>query len=121
MQRCTAARSLWVPGHHDQGYRDEGLQLLERLVRLVYPLEFVRLFQELEEGQAFLSKLIKRPSTAIMLVSFMTSFFPVGQLILRMASTLVGFVSMPRWLTTKPRSLLDGTPKTHFSGLSFQW
>jgi hypothetical protein len=40
---------------------------------------------------------------------------------LRMASTLVGFVSMPRCLTMKPRSLADGTPKLHFSALSFQW
>jgi hypothetical protein len=51
----------------------------------------------------------------------MTSFFPIGRFILRMASTLVGFSSMPRWLTMKPRSLPEGTPKTHFSGLSFQW
>jgi hypothetical protein len=36
-----------------------------------------------------------------------------------MASTLVGFASMPR-LTMKPRSLPDGTLKTHFFGLSFQ-
>jgi hypothetical protein len=48
---------LGCRGHHDQGRREEGLQLLERLVRLVCPLELVRLFQELEEGQAFLSKL----------------------------------------------------------------
>jgi hypothetical protein len=39
---------------------------------------------------------------------------------LRMASTLVGFASMPQWQTMKPNSLPDGTPKTHFSGLSFQ-
>jgi hypothetical protein len=38
----------------------------------------------------------------------------------RMALTLVGFASIPRWLTMKPRSLLEGTLKMHFSGLSFQ-
>jgi hypothetical protein len=43
-------------------------------------------------------------------VSFIMSFFP----------TLVGFASMPQCLTIKPMSMLDGTPKTHFSGLSFQ-
>jgi hypothetical protein len=50
----------------------------------------------------------------------MTSFFLVGLFILQMASTLVGFALMPRRLTMKPRSLPDGMPKTHFSGLSFQ-
>jgi hypothetical protein len=33
---------------------------------------------------------------------------------------MIGFALMPRWLTIKPKSLPDGTPKTHFSGLSFQ-
>jgi hypothetical protein len=43
-----------------------------------------------------------------MLVSFIMSFFPVvGQFILRMALTLVGFASMLWWLTMKPRSLPD--------------
>jgi hypothetical protein len=37
-------------------------------------------------------------------VSFMMSFFPVGLFILQIASTLVGFASMPWWLTMKPRS-----------------
>jgi hypothetical protein len=44
----------------------------------------------------------------------------MGRFILWMVSTLVGFASMSRWLTMEPRSLPDGTPKTHFSGLSFQ-
>jgi hypothetical protein len=78
-------------------------------------------FQELEEGQAFLSELTdKVPKAAIMPVSFMTSFFLVGRFILWMASTLAGFASMPRWLTMEPGSLPDGTLKTHFFGLSFQ-
>jgi hypothetical protein len=50
----------------------------------------------------------------------MTSFFPVGLFIMQMVSTLVGFASMLGWLTKKPRSLPGGTPKMHFSGLSFQ-
>jgi hypothetical protein len=107
--------------HHDRGRGEEGLQLLERQVRLVCPLELVRLFRSLKKGRPFSpSLLIKRPRAAIIPVSFMTSFFPVGRFILRMASTLVGFASMTRWLTMKPRSLPEGTPKMHFSGLSFQ-
>jgi hypothetical protein len=78
-------------------------------------------FRSLKKGRPFFPSLLtKRPRAAIMPVSFMMSFFPIGQFILWMASTLAGFVSMPRWLTMKPRSLPDGTPKTHFSGLSFQ-
>jgi hypothetical protein len=50
----------------------------------------------------------------------MTSFFLVGRFILWMVSTFVGFASMPQWLTMKPRSLPEGTPKTHFSGFRFQ-
>jgi hypothetical protein len=78
-------------------------------------------FRSLRKGRPFSpSLLIKRPKATIIPVSFMTSFFPVGRFILRMASTLVGFASMLQWLTMKPRSLPEGTPKTHFSGLSFQ-
>jgi hypothetical protein len=58
---------------------EEGLQLLERLILLVRPLELVGLFQQLEEGQAFLHKLADEVTrAAIMPVSFITSFFPVG-------------------------------------------
>jgi hypothetical protein len=59
-------------------------------------------FSSLKKGRPFSpSLLMKRPKVAIMRVSFMTSFFPVGLLILWMASTLVGFSSMPQWLTMK--------------------
>jgi hypothetical protein len=79
------------------------------------------IFSSLKKGRPFsLSLLMKRPRAAIMPVSFMPSFFPVGLFIRRMASTLVGFASMPQWLTSKPRSMPDRMPKTHFSGLSFQ-
>jgi hypothetical protein len=43
----------------------------------------------------------------------------VGRFILRMALTLAGFASMPRWLTMKPRSLPDGvghTPRVLMQG-----
>jgi hypothetical protein len=63
---------------------------------------------------------MKGPRAAIIAVSFITSLFPIGQFITQMVSTFVGFALMPGWLTMKPRSLPDGTPKTHFSGLSFQ-
>jgi hypothetical protein len=73
---------------------------------VVRPLELVGLFQQLEEGHAFLPKLADEATqAAIIPVSFITSFFPVGRFILQMASTLVGFASMSRWLTMKPRSL----------------
>jgi hypothetical protein len=39
--------------------------------------------------------------------------------ILRIASTFAGLASMPRCSTRKPRSNPEGTPKTHFVGLSF--
>ena len=38
-----------------------------------------------------------------------------------MASTFTGLASIPRCLTMKPRSNPDGTPKTHFLGLSLHW
>jgi hypothetical protein len=37
-----------------------------------------------------------------------------------MAEIFSELASMPRWLMMKPSSLLDGTPKTHLFGLSFQ-
>jgi hypothetical protein len=37
-----------------------------------------------------------------------------------MAEIFSGLASMPRWLMMKPSSLLEGTPKTHLFGLSFQ-
>jgi hypothetical protein len=49
----------------------------------------------------------------------MTSFFSVGLFILRMASTLVGFTSIPWWLTMKPRNLPDGTPKDALLRIEF--
>ena len=36
-----------------------------------------------------------------------------------MASTFSGLGSMPHWETMKLKSIPRGTPKTHFSGLSF--
>jgi hypothetical protein len=38
-----------------------------------------------------------------------------------MVEIFSGLASVPRWLMMKPSSLLDGTPKTHLFGLSFQW
>ena len=35
------------------------------------------------------------------------------------ASILSGLASIPRWLTINPSNFPAGTPKTHFSGLSF--
>jgi hypothetical protein len=37
-----------------------------------------------------------------------------------MAEIFSGLASMPRWLMMKPSSFLDGTPKMHLFGLSFQ-
>jgi hypothetical protein len=57
---------------------------------------------------------------AIHPVSFCTSLKHVGAFMLVMAEIFSGLASMPRWLMMKPSSLLDGTPKTHLFGLSFQ-
>jgi hypothetical protein len=51
----------------------------------------------------------------------MTSFLFDGLAILRMASTFAGLASMPLCPTMKARSSPEGTPKTHFVGLSFHW
>jgi hypothetical protein len=67
-------------------------------------------FRRLKKGSPFSPMLlINRPRAAIILVRFMSSFVPVGRFILRMASTLVRFALMLRWLTMKPRSLPEGT------------
>jgi hypothetical protein len=44
----------------------------------------------------------------------------VGAFKLVMAEIFSGLASMPRWLMMKPSSLLEGTPKMHLFGLSFQ-
>jgi hypothetical protein len=52
----------------------------------------------------------------------MTLYTPFKSLIgpmLVMAAIFSGLASMPRSETTNPRSMPRGTPKTHFSGLSF--
>jgi hypothetical protein len=83
-------------------------------------LKLSDVFRNLKKGRPFSPRLlIKRPSIAIIPVGFITSFSPVGQFILRMVSTLVGFASRPRWITMKPKSLPDGTPKMHFSGFPY--
>ena len=37
----------------------------------------------------------------------------------KMALIFSGFASIPLWLTMKPSSFLDGTPKTHLVGFNF--
>jgi hypothetical protein len=79
-------------------------------------------FNSFKKGKLFSSSfLMKRPRAAIIHVSFMTSFLLDGLAILRIASTFVGFASMPRCPTIKPRSNPEGTPNTHLVGLSFHW
>jgi hypothetical protein len=76
----------------------------------------------LKKGKPFSpSLLMKRPGAAIIPVSFMTSFLLDGLAILRISSTFAGLASMPQCLTMKPKSTPEGTPKTHFVGLSFHW
>jgi hypothetical protein len=53
-------------------------------------------------------------------VSFWMSLMHVGAFMQVMAEIFSGLASMPRWLMMKPSSLLEGTPKTHLFGLSFQ-
>jgi hypothetical protein len=50
----------------------------------------------------------------------MTSFLRDGLSILRIASTFMGLASMPRCPTMKPRSNLEGTPKTHLVRLPLE-
>jgi hypothetical protein len=52
-------------------------------------------------------------------VSLCTFFCDRGASILMIASIFSGLASIPRWLTINPSNFPAGTPKTHFSGLSF--
>jgi hypothetical protein len=56
---------------------------------------------------------------AIHPVSLCTFFCDRGASILMMASIFSGLASIPWWLTMNPSNFPAGTPKTHFSGLSF--
>jgi hypothetical protein len=53
------------------------------------------------------------------LVSLCTFFYDCGASILMMASIFSGLALIPQWLTMNPSNFRAGTPKTHFSGLSF--
>jgi hypothetical protein len=52
-------------------------------------------------------------------VSLCTFFYDRGASILMMASIFSGLASIPWWLTMNPSNFSAGTPKTHFSRLSF--
>jgi hypothetical protein len=52
-------------------------------------------------------------------VSLCTFFCDRGASILMIALIFSGLASIPRWLTINPSNFPIGTPKTHFSGLSF--
>jgi hypothetical protein len=53
------------------------------------------------------------------LVSLCTFLCDRGASILMMASIFSGLASIPRWLSMNLSNFPAGTPKTHFSGLSF--
>jgi hypothetical protein len=78
----------------------------------------------LKKGKPFSpSLLMKRPRATI--IPFFTKLHDVflvgwlGHLADSVDLRRVGL--MPRCPTMKPRSNLEGTPKTHFVGLSFHW
>jgi hypothetical protein len=56
---------------------------------------------------------------AIHPVSLCTFFCDRAASILMIASIFSRLASIPRWLTINPSNFSAGTPKTHFSGLSF--
>ena len=70
-------------------------------------------------GNAFSpSREMKRLSAARQPITFCTPLTSRIGPILVMAETFPGLASMPRSETMYPRSMPQGTPKTHFSGLS---
>ena len=80
-------------------------------------LAFLR---SLYNGNAFSPSLeVKRLSAARQLVTFCTPLTSQIGPILATAETFLGLALMPRWEMMYPRSMPRGTPKTHFSGLSF--
>jgi hypothetical protein len=56
---------------------------------------------------------------AIHPVSFCTSLIVAKASMSVMAVIFIGLASIPRLLTMNPSNFPDGTPKTHFFGLSF--
>ena len=61
---------------------------------------------------------MKCPSAVTHPVSFCISLRVFGGLMSSTALTFSGLASMPQWDTRKPKSLPEGTPNTHFYGLS---
>jgi hypothetical protein len=56
---------------------------------------------------------------AIHPISFCTSLIVAGASMSVMAVTFTGLASIPRLLTMNPSNFPNGTPYTHFVGLSF--
>src|SRR3954464_14742187 len=76
-------------------------------------------FSNLYSGRAFSpSWLTNRLTAATQPVSRWMSLRHVGPFMFKMGLIFSGLISIPRWETMKPNSLLAGTPKTHFFGLS---
>src|SRR3954470_14989601 len=78
-------------------------------------------FKILKNGRARSADLeINLLRAATQPASFRTSLTRAGASICSMALILSGLASIPRWDTKNPRSLPEGTPNTHFSGLSLR-
>jgi hypothetical protein len=76
----------------------------------------------LKKGNSFLpSHEIKRLRAAMQLVSFWTSLTQRGGPISVIARISLVLALIPWWLTKKPSSCPDGTPKTHLFRLSFHF
>src|SRR3954470_12278713 len=76
-------------------------------------------FKILKKGRARSADLeMNRLRAATHPASFLTSLTRLGASICSMALILSGLASIPLCDTKNPRSLPEGTPKTHFSGFS---
>ena len=78
-------------------------------------------FRSLKKGRPRSPSLDKnRFKAAMQHVSFWTSLIVAGASIAMMALIFSGLASISLLLTMNPSSFLEGTPKTHLVGLSFQ-
>jgi hypothetical protein len=96
------------------------LEILQRLVCLLGPLELVVELEQFEEGKSPFFKSgdesIQSCHTSCELLDVL--YLPWSTMAV-MALIFSEFASIPRWLTMNPSSFPCGTPKTHFIGLSF--
>jgi hypothetical protein len=92
-------------------------QILQGLLGLFRPLEFILAFMSLKKGSPLsLSREMNLFRAAMHPVSFCTSLTVAGASISVMAVIFIGLASIPQLLTMNPSSFPDGTLKTIWLG-----